>query len=73
MRRGNLYISTEVEDPLLPQVLNLLGEDQIIFGSDMPHGDRERFTVRTLRNRKDIEKSAKEKILETNARRLYRI
>ena len=73
MRRGNLYISTEVEDPLLPQVLNLVGEDQLIFGSDMPHGDRERFAVRTFQSRKDIGESAKEKILETNARRLYRI
>ncbi len=73
MRRGNLYVGIEVEDPLLPQVLDLVGEDQLIFASDMPHGDRERFTARTLRDRKDIGESAKEKILEINARRLYRI
>ncbi|HEX2933515.1 MAG TPA: amidohydrolase family protein, partial [Candidatus Binatia bacterium] len=46
VKNGNLYFSAEVEDVLLPQVLNLVGEGQILFGSDMPHGDRERFAAR---------------------------
>ncbi|MBI3076239.1 MAG: amidohydrolase [Deltaproteobacteria bacterium] len=73
LRRGNLFIATEVEDPLLPQVLDLVGEDRLLFSSDMPHGDRERFAARTLRGRTDISESAKWKILEANPRRLYRI
>lgn len=73
LRRGNLYISTEVEDTLLPQVIDLVGEDHLIFGSDMPHGDRERFAARTLEARSDLSESAKRKILEDNARRLYRL
>ena len=72
LRRGNLYISTEVEDTLLPQVIDLVGEDHIIFGSDMPHGDRERFAAKTLGARTDLSEAAKRKILEDNARRLYR-
>ena len=71
MSRGNLFLSTEVEDPLLPQVLNLLGEDRIVFGSDMPHGDRDRFAVRTFQARQDVPESAKEKILNVNPKRLY--
>ena len=73
MRRGNLYLSTEVEDTLLPQVVELVGADQILFGSDMPHGDRDRFAVRDFRARKDISESAKAKILEDNPRRLYNL
>ncbi|MBI3076669.1 MAG: amidohydrolase [Deltaproteobacteria bacterium] len=73
LRRGHLYVSTEVEDALLPQVIELVGEDQIIFGSDMPHGDRERFAARTLQARADLSESAKRKILEENPRRLYRL
>jgi predicted TIM-barrel fold metal-dependent hydrolase len=73
LRRGNLYVSTEVEDALLPQVIELVGEDQVIFGSDMPHGDRERFAARTLQARADLGESAKRKILADNARRLYRL
>ena len=73
LRRGNLYISTEVEDTLLPQVIDLVGEDHIIFGSDMPHGDRERFAAKTLGARTDLSEAAKRKILEENSRRLYRL
>jgi predicted TIM-barrel fold metal-dependent hydrolase len=73
LRRGNLYVSTEVEDTLLPQVIDLVGEDHIIFGSDMPHGDRERFAAKTLLTRTDLSEAAKRKILEENPRRLYRL
>jgi predicted TIM-barrel fold metal-dependent hydrolase len=71
VRRGNLFFSAEVEDALLPQVLQLVGEGQIVFGSDMPHGDRERFAARSLMERKDIAGSAKTHILEKNPLRLY--
>ena len=71
IRSGNLYFSTEVEDTLLPQVIELVGEGQIVFGSDMPHGDRERFAARSLEERKDISASAKVSILERNPLRLY--
>ena len=73
LSRGNLYVSTEVEDALLPQVIDLVGEDNIIFGSDMPHGDRERFAAKTLLTRTDLGETAKRKILEANPRRLYRL
>ncbi len=71
IRSGNLYFSTEVEDVLLPQVMELVGEDQILFGSDMPHGDRERFAARILQCRDDISDNAKSKILEKNPLRFY--
>jgi predicted TIM-barrel fold metal-dependent hydrolase len=73
LSRGNLYVSAEVEDALLPQVIDLVGEDHVIFGSDMPHGDRERFAARTLLARADLGDGAKRKILEANPRRLYRL
>jgi hypothetical protein len=73
IKRGNIYFSTEVEDDILPNVLNLVGEDQVIFGSDMPHGDRERCAARVLQERKDISEPAKVSILETNPARLYGI
>jgi uncharacterized protein len=69
--KGNLYFSAEIEDALLPQVLELVGDGQIMFGSDMPHGDRERFAARMLQERTDISESAKTKILESNPMRFY--
>lgn len=73
LQRGSLYFSAEVEDVLLPQVINLVDEKQLVFGSDMPHGDRERFTCRFLLERKDINPSAKLNILEKNSCRLYKL
>jgi uncharacterized protein len=71
IKKGNLYFSAEIEDALLPQVLELVGNGQILFGSDMPHGDRERFAARMLQERTDISESAKTKILESNPVRFY--
>jgi Predicted metal-dependent hydrolase of the TIM-barrel fold len=71
IKKGNLYFSAEVEDVLLPQVLDLVGDGQIVFGSDMPHGDRERFAARMLQERTDISEIAKIKILESNPMRFY--
>ena len=71
VKRGNIYFSTEVEDEILPTVLNLVGEGQVIFGSDMPHGDRERCAARMLQERTDIGESAKVSILDKNPARLY--
>jgi uncharacterized protein len=73
IKNGNIYFSSEVEDILLPQVLELVGDGQIMFASDMPHGDRERFAAKTLQDRKDIRDAAKTKILESNPAKFYRL
>ena len=71
IKNGNLYFSAELEDHLLPQVMELVGEKQIVMGTDMPHGDRERFAARLLQQRKDLSPGAKTNILEHNPARLY--
>ena len=71
VKKGNLYFSAEIEDSLLPQVMDPGGPGQIVIGTDMPHGDRERFAARELRERTDISDAAKDAILDTNPRRLY--
>jgi predicted TIM-barrel fold metal-dependent hydrolase len=71
VRRGNLFFSTEAEDVLLPQVLELVGQENIVFGSDMPHGDRHQFAARILTDRPDVSAAAKLGILEKNPARLY--
>ena len=73
IKKGNIYFSSEVEDILLPQVLELVGDGQMMFASDMPHGDRERFAAKTLQERKDISAAAKTKILESNPAKFYRL
>ena len=71
IKRGNLFFSAELEDFILPQVLELVGERQVVMGTDMPHGDRERFAAQHLQERVDLSASAKANILEHNPARLY--
>jgi predicted TIM-barrel fold metal-dependent hydrolase len=71
IKSGNLFFSAELEDFILPQVLDLVGEKQVVMGTDMPHGDRERFAARHLRERKDLSAAALENILQNNPARLY--
>jgi predicted TIM-barrel fold metal-dependent hydrolase len=71
IKRGTLYFSAELEDALLPQVMELVGERQVVMGTDMPHGDRERYAARLLQERKDLSAAAKANMLEHNPARLY--
>jgi predicted TIM-barrel fold metal-dependent hydrolase len=73
IKKGNIYFSSEVEDILLPQVLDLVGDGQLMFASDMPHGDRERFAAKMLQDRTDITDVAKTKILASNPAKFYRL
>ena len=73
VRQGNLYLSAEVEDALLPEVVELVGEGQVVYGSDMPHGDREVLSSDYLRQRKDLSESVKTRILQDNGANLYNL
>jgi predicted TIM-barrel fold metal-dependent hydrolase len=69
---GNWFFATEPEEGMLPYVIERIGEDKILFASDYPHWDGIfPHVVSTIRARKDISESAKEKILGANASRFY--
>ncbi|HEY6366864.1 MAG TPA: amidohydrolase family protein, partial [Candidatus Binatia bacterium] len=53
------------------QVMELVGGTQVVMGTDMPHGDRERFAARHLQGRQDLSAGAKANLLEHNPARLY--
>jgi len=71
LRRGNVFVSCEVDDRLLPEVVERFGDDLLVFASDIPHGDREYDAVNDLRRRSDVAENAKQKILDDNGRRFY--
>jgi predicted TIM-barrel fold metal-dependent hydrolase len=73
MREGRLFVNCEVDEKWLPMVIEAIGEDALLYASDMPHGDRVPDSVQILRNRSDIPSSAKRKILRDNALRFYGI
>lgn len=67
---GGCYFGTEPGEAMLPEVLRLVGDDFILFGSDYPHTDSQfPYSVKTLRERPELSDTAKEKILGWNCLR----
>jgi uncharacterized protein len=72
VRDGNLFFATEPEEEMLPYVMERIGSDKIIFGSDYPHWDGMfPYVVSTIQGREDISEEAKQRILGENAKRFY--
>jgi predicted TIM-barrel fold metal-dependent hydrolase len=72
LRSGQVYVSCEVEDKLLPYVIDLMGgDDYLFFASDIPHSDRMYDSPAYFLRRSDLSETAKWKILRDNARRFY--
>lgn len=61
---GTCFITAEPDEVMLPAVIEELGDDIIMFGSDYPHTDS-KFpnTVKFVKERPDISDRAKTKIL----------
>ena len=69
---GKWFFATEPAEKMLPYVIERIGDDKIVFGSDYPHWDSMfPHVVSTLRGRKDISDKPKQNILSDNATRLY--
>ncbi len=72
MTNGNWFYSTEPEEASLPYAAERVGEDNVLFASDYPHWDGMfPHVVSTLRGRKDLSDTTKQKILGENAKRMY--
>ena len=71
---GNVWVSCEAGETVLPAVVEALGADFILYASDYPHWDSEfPESAKTLRERGDLASEAKAKILGANAQRFFGI
>jgi predicted TIM-barrel fold metal-dependent hydrolase len=69
---GNLYVTCEPDEEMLPAVIAALGPDFIMYASDYPHWDSDwPESTKPLRTRQDISDGDREKLLSGNARRFY--
>ncbi|OBK16061.1 amidohydrolase family protein [Mycobacterium asiaticum] len=74
LRAGNIWVTCEPEEPILPGVIDVLGDDFIMFASDYPHWDGEwPESTKHLRQRSDISEQSREKIGGLNAQRFYHL
>jgi uncharacterized protein len=71
-REGQMYVSLEAGESLLPAVIDELGADHFLYASDIPHWDNEfPKNLRELWEHPRIAREDKEKILYHNARSLF--
>ncbi len=71
---GNIFISCEAEERLLPETLRILGDDVIMYASDFPHWDAEfPGNIQHLLARDDLTESQRAKVAGLNAKRLYNL
>jgi uncharacterized protein len=69
---GNVWVSCEPEEPILPAVARILGDEFIMYASDYPHWDGAwPESTRPLRERADIPDDVRARIAGENARRFY--
>ncbi|ACC41240.1 hypothetical protein NJB18091_50580 [Mycobacterium marinum] len=74
LRAGNVWVTCEPDEPILPGVIDVLGDDFIMFASDYPHWDGEwPESTKQLRTRTDIGEQSRNKIAGLNAQRFYEL
>jgi len=74
LEAGNVYVSCEPEEPILPGVIDVLGSDFILYASDYPHWDGDwPESTKHLRTRTDVRDDDRAKIAGKNAERFYRL
>jgi predicted TIM-barrel fold metal-dependent hydrolase len=67
LKSGRIFVCGEMDDPLMREEIALLGEDQLLFSSDYPHGEARENAATNLLERKDITEGQKQKILYDNS------
>jgi predicted TIM-barrel fold metal-dependent hydrolase len=76
IKQSPVYVTCEPEETSLAYVMQVIGEDRLMFPSDYPH---ERVygeflkDIPELLGRPELTDRAKEKILYDNAKEFYRI
>lgn len=72
--RRQCFVSIEPDEPYLPEIINLLGSDNLILGSDYPHIDHDAGIIKEAVQLEDrLSQQTVQKILWDNPSRFYGI
>ncbi|MFT5499462.1 MAG: putative TIM-barrel fold metal-dependent hydrolase, partial [Kiritimatiellia bacterium] len=71
IQAGRIFIGFEVDDDLLPYMVNKYGTDCWVYASDIPHAHRNPDSPKHVLNRADLPEFVKEKILWHGTAKLY--
>ena len=71
VRSGRIFLASEADDKMLIHEIALLGEDQILYSSDLPHGEGRHNAAKEILARNDLSEAQKQKILYHNAVKFF--
>lgn len=71
VKSGKIFMAAEADDPMLSQLFALIGEDQVLFSSDFPHGEGRENAALDILARTDLTPTQKQKLLYDNTVRLF--
>jgi len=71
VKSGRFFIAAEADDRLMLQLFELVGEDQVLFSSDFPHGEGRENSALEILERPDLSETQKQKLLYHNSVRLF--
>ncbi|MGN6732550.1 MAG: amidohydrolase family protein [Candidatus Binatia bacterium] len=71
VKSGRIFIAAAADDRMLVQLFELIGEDQVLFSSDFPHGEGRDNAAMEILERQDISEVQKQKLLYHNTVRLF--
>ena len=69
-KSGRIFIAAEADDRMLHSLFELVGEDQVLFSSDFPHGEGRDNAALEIIERQDLSREQKQKLLYHNTVRL---
>jgi len=69
--RNRIFVTAEAEERFLPQVLEYLGEDNVMVSEDMPHHELRDGAREEIGKRRDVTARQKQKILYDTPSRFY--
>ena len=72
VRQGRLYFSCELDEKRIAMVSEAIGDDCILYSSDLPHAHRVFDALELFRKRTDVAEATKRKIL-SNGRRFFSV
>jgi hypothetical protein len=68
VQAGRVFFSCELDEARIGPVSQAIGDDCILYSSDLPHAHRVFDAIKVFRGRKDVEEPTKAKILANGAR-----
>lgn len=71
VREGRVYFSCELDEKRIGQTAEVIGDDCILYASDLPHAHRVFDAIKLFHGRTDVAESTKQKILGANGQRFF--